>query len=363
MVQHLGQMPSLSTLASALCHIATIAVVMQKHTDLSSTPGLAGRSHRNLESTAEPPDDPLAKTVAQLEKAVDTQGAQLHALRSEVHSLVEDLQEIRESKPGPQPEPEAELGLNTTRRQAQQGAAGDCDASGVCTARIITRTVVMQSAMTMGGGTPHRGRRAQATPCDLATQSPAVMAACCVATGGGHRRAQADCPLPEVCPSARCAEVFQPFYDSCRANLEVTPELGAGLAALAASCNEVQGGSSLAHQLNLQCTDAFASAEDCVPPCNAEYHGYMLLLNFDGDDSKFSCNLAHGLYAALPAFHVISVQTRRYTAFSWGGTILCAQVLLGGGSFRGWVPRLGLAGLLLRSGVWSSRRIRRNAAA
>ena len=129
-----------------------------------------------------------------------------------------------------------------------------------------------------------------------------AMDACCAASGeggggyGGHRRAQADCSLPEICPSARCAEVFLPFYESCSAELEATPELGAGLAALSASCNEVQTGSSLAYQLNLECTDASVSAEECIPPCNAEYHGYMLLLNLDGIDSKFSCNLMHGLY-------------------------------------------------------------------
>ena len=60
------------------------------------------------------------------------------------------------------PEVEAEQ-LNTTHRQMQQGAAGSCDASGVCTARIITRTVVMQPAMSAGGGgggSPERSARA-----------------------------------------------------------------------------------------------------------------------------------------------------------------------------------------------------------
>jgi hypothetical protein len=123
----------------------------------------------------------------------------------------------------------------------------------------------------------------------------------CCASGGGHRRAQADCPLPEVCPSVRCAAVFQGFYNGCSAELEASPELGAGLAALSASCTEILGGSSLAQQLNLECTDSSLSTEDCIPPCNAEYHGYMLLLNLDGDDSKFSCNLAHGRYSWMGA--------------------------------------------------------------
>ena len=59
MAHQMKHMPSLPTLASALCHIATIAVVMRGRTDLGTAPGVAGGSHRHLES-AEPPHDPLA---------------------------------------------------------------------------------------------------------------------------------------------------------------------------------------------------------------------------------------------------------------------------------------------------------------
>eukprot|EP01044_Picomonas_judraskeda_P018327 COSAG03_NODE_3611_length_1922_cov_2.583653_2_plen_62_part_00 len=40
--QQMKQMPSLPTLASALCHIATIAVIMRGRTDLATAPGVAG---------------------------------------------------------------------------------------------------------------------------------------------------------------------------------------------------------------------------------------------------------------------------------------------------------------------------------
>jgi len=297
-------------LASAFCHVATIAVIGNMHIQPSTLRNTPAGPPRTL---LEPPDgDALVSLRARLEgmrDELETMRAdkrrsdeQVELLSSRVDGLAEELRATRKSERTQGPEQaEAEQGLNTTHRQMQQGAAGSCDASGVCTARIITRTVVMQSAMSSGGGAPQRGRRSQAAPCDLAAESAAVMDVCCATAGGGHRRAQADCPLPEVCPSARCAEVFQTFYSGCSAELEASPELGAGLAALSASCNELLGGSSLAHQLNLQCTDASLTAEDCVPPCNAEYHGYMLLLNIDGDDSKFSCNLAHGLYSWMGA--------------------------------------------------------------
>ena len=116
---------------------------------------------------------------------------------------------------------------------------------------------------------------------------------------------QVDCPLPEVCPNVGCAEVFDTFYTSCRSELAATPELDR-LASLAASCDDMLAsahGSSVVHQLNLdsilECTDD--STENCVPPCNMEYHGFILLLNIDGVDSKYSCNLAHGLYSWLGA--------------------------------------------------------------
>ena len=38
MANHMKHMPSLPTLASALCHIATIAVVMRGRTDLGTAP-------------------------------------------------------------------------------------------------------------------------------------------------------------------------------------------------------------------------------------------------------------------------------------------------------------------------------------
>ena len=86
MEHQMKHMPNLPTLASALCHIATISMVMQGRTDLGTAPGVAGGSHRYLES-AEPPHDPLAmdplaQTVARLEKAVDTHGARLTAVET-----------------------------------------------------------------------------------------------------------------------------------------------------------------------------------------------------------------------------------------------------------------------------------------
>jgi hypothetical protein len=52
-------------------------------------------------------------------------------------------------------------------------------------------------------------------------------------------------------------------------------------------------------QYHAVCTSADVAS--CVPPCNAEHHGYELLATIDGTDTKFSCNLAHGLYSWMGA--------------------------------------------------------------
>jgi hypothetical protein len=52
-------------------------------------------------------------------------------------------------------------------------------------------------------------------------------------------------------------------------------------------------------QYHAVCTSADVAS--CVPACNAEHHGYELLATIDGTDTKFSCNLAHGLYSWMGA--------------------------------------------------------------
>ena len=68
-----------------------------------------------------------------------------------------------------------------------------------------------------------RRRRAQAaqTCADARTfqaRTDEAMDACCPAASGsgqGHRLLQADCALPDTCPSAECASTFTAFFDDC----------------------------------------------------------------------------------------------------------------------------------------------------
>ena len=175
---------------------------------------------------------------------------------------------------------------------------------------------------------------------------------------------QASCALPATCPSAACAAVFVPFMDNCATMLATMPGVPvADFQSFAASCAEMQagagemlqpvavqmfrvlvntegaaqagamfpgggdddGGDSYGppldplqplppvppsppdpttgetgvEQYHAECTSSDVAS--CVPLCNVAHHGFELLATIDGTDTKFSCNLAHGLYSWVGA--------------------------------------------------------------
>jgi hypothetical protein len=177
--------------------------------------------------------------------------------------------------------------------------------------------------------------RKQSASCDpsaVTTRSQSVMGACCPASGQGHRRLQASCALPDTCGTVRCADSFIPFFHDCTALVGDNPQYQS----FYASCQELRaqsaqmllqpvtvqmfkvhiatavisppspppgsssgGGSSALQEYHAVCSSA--AIGDCVPICNATHHGYELLATIDGTDTKFSCNLAHGLYSWMGA--------------------------------------------------------------
>eukprot|EP01049_Picozoa_sp_SAG25_P016785 SAG25_NODE_4015_length_907_cov_1.504950_1_plen_287_part_01 len=157
------------------------------------------------------------------------------------------------------------------------------------------------------------------------------MDACCPAPGG-HRRLQTQCALPSTCGTLHCAEVFTSFYEDCTQMVGSSP----AYQSFYANCQELQaqsaqmllqpvavqmfkvhiatnvtmgpppppvasssGDSSALQEYHAVCSSA--AIGDCVPVCNATHHGYELLATIDGTDTKFSCNLAHGLYSWVGA--------------------------------------------------------------
>ena len=83
-----------------------------------------------------------------------------------------------------------------------------------------------------------------------------------------------------------------PFWEECEADLGV--ESRAQFEEAVELCQRLNP--SLAEQLNVECTSGTPES-GCIPWCREKYHGFMLLLNIDGEDSKMSCELHHELYS------------------------------------------------------------------
>eukprot|EP01043_Picozoa_sp_COSAG02_P046624 COSAG02_NODE_4380_length_5425_cov_171.848104_2_plen_803_part_00 len=352
-------------LASALCHVATVAVMMNMHIQLSTVQNTATGPHRALLDS----DGDALVTVAHMTKAVDhlqdTLGSRLTAVEREnselkalVKTLAVNMTDPEHSGPahsygGTLDEDMAPAPYDISRETVAP------DAMKGHTIHVHARTTVHRWA----NPTLHRRTQAMPQACarmtDFQALSAAAMDACCPPSGGGHRRMQASCDLPATCPSAACAAVFVPFMDDCATMLATMPGVPvADFQSFAASCSEMhqqegpgellqpvavqmfrvlvntegaaqassmfsggvdgqnpldvwhplppvppsspdapEGGDETrgATQYHRVCTSTDVAS--CVPPCNAEHHGYELLATIDGTDTKFCCNLAHDLYS------------------------------------------------------------------
>ena len=178
-------------------------------------------------------------------------------------------------------------------------------------------------------------------PAQVSARSQSVMRACCSRGKGGHRRLQARCKkLPGTCGTMKCAAAFVGFFDDCSSVLNKGE-----FRRFYAGCKELQAQSkrmllqpvsvqmfkvaiatkpppsavspgppppskphssppppphaSAVQEYHAVCSSA--TIETCVPICNATHHGYVLLATIDGTDTKFSCNVAHGLYSWVGA--------------------------------------------------------------
>ena len=315
MAKQMKHMPNLPALASAVCHIATIAVVMRMRTDLGTAPGVVGGSHRHLES-AEPPHDPfdidpLAQTVARLEKAVDTHGARLTAVEASVTELRKQSSD--------------------ERRRAQTNGGQlhpSVDPSVIAEyARIIKRTVVSCDSdphpHACSNGDKHRRTQSGEASCDadeLSWRMGDINHECC-------DEASEDCSggYPHSC-NAGCAAVFLPFWAECHAalgkdspNYEPVVEM----------CEAAAGPApSLAQELNVACSDG-TPTDECVPRCCEDLHGYMMLLNIEGHDSKLACELRHGLYSWVgPAVRPLATLGSRTFHFPVPNDMICHVLVL-----------------------------------
>ncbi len=281
-------------------------------------------------------------------------------LRTSIRALVQEQQRRRAQ--GGEPEPEPELGENVKiiKPQAVTVRCGPLATTSNghfdyarCASDLAFATCHAEACV------GHRRAQAGKETCsDLDSRSAEVTQACC-------DEPEEDCTggYPHSC-NADCAATFLLFWEECQTALGKDSrdfERVVALCTASAGTSGTASRLSLAEQLNLQCTDGTAAAE-CVPECSERYHGYLMLLNIDGDDSKLSCELHNGLYSWVGAAVWRLLVCSRVVCFraALGSALLTSCFDVAG---RRWVPGLGLPGLLLLGGVRRGRRVRRGAGA
>ena len=224
--------------------------------------------------------------------------------------------------------------LGTRRPQTSAGTNGTTPANGALDVFFSPRA---QAHSHGDEDSSSRSRKQSAPSCGpshVTARTQNVMNTCCPGSGGGHRRLQASCSLPDTCGTLRCADNFISFYQDCTELVGNNPlyqdfyancqELKAQSAQMLLQPVTVQmfkvhiatnvtagpppppppsssdsGSSTALQEYHAVCSSAAIS--DCVPTCNATHHGYELLATIDGTDTKFSCNIAHGLYSWISA--------------------------------------------------------------
>ena len=222
----------------------------------------------------------------------------------------------------------------SSSRHRKQAASGSCDG-----ASWASRTqAVTDACCSPAGGTGTGHRRAQGTSCSMPATCPSASCAAefvpyyqdCGAELQGHAD---ELPLDE----------FSAFYASCQEmqsgsgmllqpvavqmfRVRVSTEGAAQAGAMFPTAGDGGGdgqlpaldplhpivplppppppiGQDLAvggvEQFHADCSSVDVAT--CVPQCNPEHHGFELLATIDGTDTKFSCNVAHGLYSWMGA--------------------------------------------------------------
>jgi hypothetical protein len=148
------------------------------------------------------------------------------------------------------------------------------------------------------GGGKRRGRRMQqdAGQCDgqaLDRRTQEFTAAC--------TRPSDDGGWPTSCDAA-CAAVAVPLWRECR--VQLGPTVAAQMKHLVKSCPSegdapsppppAPGGGVHAVQQLVSVCPIGAEASNCIPECNAERQGDDLLLNYHGNDVKWTCEEGNG---------------------------------------------------------------------
>jgi len=297
-----------AVLLAAHASAAAAAVLGERSEDDSATGGV--RMHMELgelgvdpDTLAAVPPAVLAVVGALLDHAGELVRGEMDEMRGEMRALRADNSELSR-RLGSLERVESEWNRTAgggeaadPRRRAQYIPEPEHPPSLGEPVRIIKPQVV-RCGQPSADGIPRADvcdaghRRAQADDsCDadeLAWRMDGINSACCddpsEDCSGGY---------PTTC-NTDCATLFLAFWDECRSALGKSSR---NYEPVVAMCEAVVSATPpLAQQLNVACSDGTAAA-DCVPPCSEDLHGDLMLLDIEGHDSKFACELRHGLYS------------------------------------------------------------------
>eukprot|EP01047_Picozoa_sp_COSAG01_P040859 COSAG01_NODE_3464_length_6063_cov_22.453219_2_plen_288_part_00 len=250
-------------------------------------------------ATAAPPPPPpadlslLMGRLERLEATVREQARETREAHEDARALERRVAELEAERRGErdaasgvswQSEHEGEAKGGTFRRA--QAAPQD----NTTVVHLHRASVVSLGGPGMGTSPNYNGghRRAQAVGVcgNLAARINAVNVECC-------NEPSEDCSsgAPATC-NAGCAGVFLPFWADCGAQLPSS----ASFLPVVARCQAVAlgggsaggagaGSGSLVHEFNLVCADG--AVDNCVPACSAALRGDLLLMNLNGEDSKY----------------------------------------------------------------------------
>eukprot|EP01051_Picozoa_sp_SAG22_P012201 SAG22_NODE_1246_length_5017_cov_20.060175_2_plen_602_part_00 len=142
---------------------------------------------------------------------------------------------------------------------------------------------------------------------EISRQIDAINVECCDEPtedcSGGHVR---------TC-NAGCGALIVPLWTSCRAQLGTAAKVLQDAVTLCpppdVSANHMDA------QMFMVTCPAGLPANDCIPLCEAETHGFLLLLNIDGTDTTLTCSLSDLLYSWVGAAALGGFLGRNVQAF------------------------------------------------
>lgn len=115
----------------------------------------------------------------------------------------------------------------------------------------------------------------------------------CVRAGAAEVGEDCSSGVPATC-NAGCSAVVVSFWADCRDSYiqSSAPSAVQTFQGVVRQCQASAGEAveePLAAQFGLVC--AAESVEDCVPACTEQRHGHVMLVNIEGEDSAYTCEL------------------------------------------------------------------------